>query len=185
MRKVITPIALTFIVITAFAQTDDTGKPEITRIYIALGAGLDFGGFGLNLMAMPSEHFGVFAGGGYNLVGFGFNGGARIFFNKQTKPFRPYIMAMYGYNAAFHIKNAEQYNKIFYGPTFGFGIDLGSRRGNDRFWTFALNFPIRDPKIDEYISDLKTQHGVTFTQNLPSVAVSVGYRIGMGKKNGY
>lgn len=83
---------------------------------------------------------------------------------------------MYGYNAAIRVPGASQYDKIFYGPTLGGGIDLHSLRHKKGYWSFALLIPIRSADVNHYIDDLKTNHGVTFKNELLPVGFSIGYR---------
>lgn len=176
MRKTIISLALFFVAATALAQTDEAEKPQFARSYFGPGMGLDYGGFGVNIMVMPAEHLGLFLGAGYNLVGVGFNGGARLFLNRTTHTVRPYFTGMYGYNTVIRVSGAEQYNKVFYGGSIGFGLDIAASRDN-RFWTIALNVPLRGSEVDSYVDSLKGK-GITFTKNLLPVAITIGYRIG-------
>ncbi len=83
---------------------------------------------------------------------------------------------MYGYNAAIAVSNATEYNKLFYGPTFGFGIDYRSSKESIGYWSFAILVPIRSSDVDNYIDDLKTNHGATFSSSLSPIGISLGYR---------
>ncbi len=89
----------------------------IDKFTFGIGGGLDYGGFGGNLLLYPQKNFGLFVGGGYALAGFGFNAGAKIRYIKdeQASKFTPYFMGMYGYNAAIAVTDATEFNKLFYG----------------------------------------------------------------------
>jgi hypothetical protein len=166
-----------FLVIVLNAQN----QPSITRIpdkaTIGLGMGLDYGGFGANFLYYPQKNIGLFVGGGYAIVDFGFNGGIklRLVSDKPSAKISPYLLAMYGYNAVIGVSNATEYNKIFYGPSLGFGFDF-SRPEKRGYWAVALIIPLRGSEVNTYIDDLKDNHGVTFKNDLLPIAVSIGYR---------
>jgi hypothetical protein len=143
-----------------------------------VGMGLDYGGFGANFLLYPQKNIGIFAGAGYAIAGVGYNVGGKLRFlsDKNLKRTSFYLTAMYGYNAAIKIVNADNYNKLFYGTTIGFGIDLRNKN-NKGLWTFGLLIPIRISEVDEYIDDLTDNLGVDFKNELMPVAISAGYRI--------
>jgi hypothetical protein len=147
---------------------------EFTRLYVAPGIGLDFGGIGLNFTAMATRHIGFFAGLGYNFHGVGTNGGVRVFITDEHASVRPYFSLMYGYNAVVVIKNADQYNRTFYGTSLAFGTDIKASENN--FWTVGVGIPIRNSEVEPYMNYLKS-NGVTFGRRLLPVTLSLGYRI--------
>ena len=126
-------------------------------------------------MVCPSSNIGLFAGVGYAFSGMGVNAGAKIRF-APTKKCSPFLLAMYGYNAAIAITNASQYNKTFYGGTIGIGLDCRSSFQRKGYWSFALLVPFRGSEVSDYIDDLKNNHGVEFKNNLLPIALSIGYR---------
>jgi hypothetical protein len=87
-----------------------------------------------------------------------------------------FILLMYGYNAAIVVKNALKYNKFFYGPSFGFGLDLRLKPPKRVYWSFALLIPVRSREVDQYIDDLKTKQGAEFKNDLAPLGFSFGYR---------
>ena len=91
--------------------------------YLGLGLGQDFGGIGFRVDVLPEDHISLFAGLGYALAGFGYNVGAHARLLPGHKVC-PYVTAMYGYTAVITVKNASQYDKIYYGPTFGAGLEV-------------------------------------------------------------
>jgi hypothetical protein len=140
--------------------------------------GLDHGGFGVNLVLYPGKNFGVFGGVGYALAGTGFNAGLKIKLvgpNHKSHVF-PYLLAMYGYNAAIAIYNAEEYNKLFYGPSFGLGFDIRQKWEKKGYLTIALIVPVRNNDANDYIDHMEDR-GVEFTNKLYPVGFSVGYHI--------
>jgi hypothetical protein len=148
------------------------------KMNVGLGAGIDYGGFGGRFTVLPYEKLGMFAGVGYNLDGLGFNAGAQYKFSVD-KRVRPYVIAMYGYNGV--IVTEETYNgddsETYYGPSFGFGIELKGRRNENNFWNFELLLPIRPSEFQDDIDALKAA-GYTVTDPWP-VAFSIGYHFGL------
>jgi len=187
MKKIIFSIVAVFLLISGSIKAQT--KEEITiepimlpadQISLGLGMGFDYGGFGGNLLFYPQQNIGLFAGVGYAIAGTGFNAGikARLLNKKGNQKLRPYLMAMYGYNAAIAVSGAEQYNKLFYNFSFAVGFDYCRNPTlKKNFWSFALTIPVRGEEVQEYMDDLKDNHGVEFKNSLPPVGVSIGYHI--------
>jgi hypothetical protein len=153
--------------------------PFADNFNIGFGYGLDYGGIGGNLTVYPQKNIGLFVGGGYALAGFGYNAGIklRLLPNHGTSKVRPYLEGMYGYNAAIVVVNNTQYNRLFYGPSVGAGLDIGSLAKNKGYLSIAILVPIRSPDANNYIDDLRTNYGVSFANNLLPIAFSIGYRV--------
>jgi hypothetical protein len=161
-----------------FNYPADISSERIEKSSIGFGMGLDHGGYGINLVLYPDKNIGVFGGIGYAIVGTGFNAGLKIKLvgvNHKTHVF-PYLLGMYGYNAAIAVINAKEYNKFFYGPSFGLGFDIRQKWGKRGYLTIALIVPLRKKDVQDYI-DLLKMRGVEFENNLFPVAFSVGYHI--------
>jgi hypothetical protein len=154
----------------------DTRKPDIVNF--GPGIGFDYGGIGANIMVYPQKNVGIFFGGGYAVAGFGYNAGVKF----RLSPVRPsvvnpYFTAMYGYNAAVAISNSPQFNKLFYGPTLGAGLDIRSRKPVSKgFLSIALMVPIRNSDAQNYIDFLKNEYGASFSSNLLPIGFSIGYK---------
>jgi hypothetical protein len=166
-------------------QTGQSGQTDQQYIVsdndktsLGIGFGMDYGGIGGNLLVYPQNNIGLFAGVGYAFAGVGYNLGVklRLITEKHTSGVSAYLVGMYGYNAAISVTNADQFNKLFYGPTFGFGLDYKSFPSKRSYWTFSLLVPIRGSEVDDYITDLKNNHGVVFKNDLLPIAFSIGYR---------
>jgi hypothetical protein len=185
MKKLtITPLIF-LISITVQLNAQDTIQQDpiyetrqTDKVSIGIGAGLDFGGFGGNIIYYPIQNVGLFGGVGYALAGAGYNVGLKFRYipDKPTSKIDPYGMIMYGYNAAIAVLNAKQYNKLFYGPTLGIGIDFHRKPMNKGYWSFALLIPIRSSAVNEYMDDLENNHGAEFQNRLFPVGISVGYK---------
>jgi hypothetical protein len=176
MTKIVIFILCLFIFsfIKSDAQNKETVSVPYDRFSLGLGAGFDYGGFGINIAGYPQKNIGLFAGAGYAIGGYGFNAGVK-FRIVSKKIFNPYAVAMYGYNAAVAVSGYPQYNKLFYGPTVGAGFDLvpHSRKG---YFSFAILIPIRSEDANNYMNDLTTNNGVTFNNKLLPIGFSIGYK---------
>ena len=158
-----------------FKKSTDTPDSEFDKVSIGVGVGIDYGGYGANLLVYPQKNIGFFVGAGYAFAGIGTNVGIKIRHIKTTSKIRPYLTAMHGYNTAIAVSNSKSYSRLFYGTTIGFGIDTRPRLDLNRHFSFGLLLPIRSTNIDEYLNTLKSQ-GVTFKKSLYPFAISIGYR---------
>ena len=109
------------------------------------------------------------------MAGAGFNAGVKFRFVSETSRVAPFLTAMYGYNTAIVVSNAATYNKMFYGPSAGVGIDFARGPEKKGYWSLALIVPIRGSEVDNYLNDLRTQHSVSIGSPSP-VSFSIGYR---------
>ncbi len=164
--------------INVSAQENSAVVPDYDKISLGLGMGLDYGGFGGNILYYPAPKIGLFIGVGYPLAGVGYNVGVklRLLTNKPSKV-NAYLLGMYGYNSSIYIKDGKDFNKLFYGPTFGLGLDTHYNPKKTGYWSFALLIPVRGSDVDDYINDLKNNHNVEFKNDLFPLGFSVGYRI--------
>jgi hypothetical protein len=160
----------------AQVNKEDVRNPDITSI--GFGLGFDYGGIGGNFMVYPQKNIGIFIGGGYAFAGMGYNAGIKLRLTPgNSSVVNPYITAMYGYNASVSITDNPQYDKLFYGPTLGFGIDIRSRKpSSSGYLSIALMIPIRNSDAQNYIDLLKTEYGASFSTNLPPIGLSIGYK---------
>lgn len=180
MKKMLLSIICCLVLIPANVKAQDTLQISVSadKFSVGLGGGLDYGGFGANLLICPAKNIGLFAGAGYAFAGLGFNGGIklRIVPSAPNKKVSPYFLAMYGYNAAIAVSGASEYNKMFYGATIGAGIDLRARPESRGYWSVALLLPFRSPDVSDYMDELTNSHGVEFKNDLLPVGFSIGYR---------
>jgi hypothetical protein len=166
-----------FISINSYAQRRFADEPTtVDRFAFGLGLGFDYGGFGANVIGYPQKNIGIFLGVGYALIGAGYNCGLKFRFLAHDKPPRtvPYLTGMYGYNAAVGVSGASQYNKFFYGPSFGAGLDLYPKHKKSGYWSLAVMVPVRSPDVNNYIDYLKTQ-GASFNNSLIPISFSAGF----------
>lgn len=168
---------------TAIAQADTTknsatthksSKDEPYEHAMGLGAGLDYGGLGINLQVFPHKNFGILGGGGYALAGLGWNAGIKARVTPGKYKVIPYVIAMYGYNTAIVVANGGA-KELFYGFSVGIGIDIPLKKSNYPCISIGLTVPFRHAAVDDYINYLKS-HGVKFEHRLLPVTFSLGIR---------
>lgn len=171
-------LLICFLQISYFSNAQDSipVKKKTDKVTLGLGIGLEYGGLGGNLLYYPVENIGVFAGVGTALAGMGYNAGLKVRILSDSARVNLYTMAMYGYNASIYIPDAKTYNKLFYGVTFGLGLDTRYNPKKDGYWTFALLIPIRGSDVSAYMDDLEKNHNIKFSNGLFPVAITIGYR---------
>ena len=141
-----------------------------------LGLGIDYGGFGTRFTVLPDKHVMLFIALGYNLNDLGVNAGGGYLITPDKK-FCPYFIGMYGYNAVIVIENASRYNKTYYGPSFGFGMEFIKRFGNN-FWNIELLAPLRSTHYEDDLRNIKNNPQIRLDSEPPPFAFSVGYHFG-------
>jgi hypothetical protein len=185
MKQVLISVVLLLVSFSAYPQknqdTDEYDEnyefPENKQVGVSLGLGLgiDYGGIGGKFTFAPAKHFVLFAAVGYNFNNAGFNGGM-IFRMAPEKKVSPFATVMYGYNAVIVVQGVEQANKTYYGPTFGFGIELKAKSNN--FWNFGVNIPVRSGEYKDDFDALDRNPDIDMTAPFP-VAISVGYHFAL------
>ncbi len=180
-------LLIIFVLLSFFSRgQNDPEKIKLDRASFGLGMGQVYGGFGANFLTYPNKNFGLFIGGGYAIVNFGFNVGvkARVISNYKKSSISPFATFMYGYHTAIDIQGASGLSKMFYGFTFGVGLDFSFRNSVQRkgYWSFAILIPKRSDEVDEYIDELKTKHGVRFSNARSAATISLGYNFIITKK---
>jgi hypothetical protein len=158
----------------ARAARDSTNTADIFTT--GIGFGQDYGLIGFNITVYPQKNVGLFLGAGFAVAGFGYNAGIKLraLPNHGRSIVRPFLLGMYGYVEAVAVTHDPQYNKIFYGPTVGGGIDIGPTTGKG-YLSLAIFVPFRSPDVQNYIDELRAS-GVTINNNLVPVTFSIGYK---------
>jgi hypothetical protein len=176
MKKILLMIVVATTMATPLWAQSGDGKPDIASknsMYLGLGGGFDYGGFGGRLEFLPTSHFGLFGGLGYNLLSVGWNLGASYKFLPNAKV-SPTVCAFYGYNAVLKVENAEEYNITSYGVTFGGGVNIKlGRRGN--MLSINLFVPIRSEKFKDNYDAVKNDPRIEMKSELLPIGISVGY----------
>ena len=150
-------------------------KPD--KLSVGIGFGLDNGGIGASLHYYFQKNIGIFVGVGDALINVGYNAGIKFrIISDEVKPsINPYFIGMYGYNTVIKVKNLPAYNKMFYGPSVGFGLDIRPNYKNNYF-SIAILLPIRGSEVSDYINNLESME-TEFKYGLLPIAVSLSYRI--------
>ena len=153
---------------------------------LGFGFGIDYGGFlGAKFEVSPIDRLGIFASGGYYLIGFGWQVGALGYIIPKTtaKTFRLAGKFMYGTNSVIWVVNdqggpssvGDEYNKIYLGPTFGIVAQLRFGANKKNGFDIDLNYMIRDSGFYDDYNRMKNDPRLTdVTEPLP-VSFSIGY----------
>jgi hypothetical protein len=169
---------VTLFLTTLFLNAQDTisSKTKQPNTAVGFGVGLDYGGYGANVLVHFTPSIGIFGGFGNALIDFGYNVGikAGLIPNKRT-PANVFACLMYGYNTIIKVSGASQYNKIFYGFSLGGGLDFRIRKKALGYFNITLFYPIRGDDVKNYIDDLNNNHNVKGENDLFPLAGSFGY----------
>lgn len=181
MKQFFTVLFALTISFTLFAQQDPNAK---NSFHLGFGAGLPYGGLGVNALFNANKNIGIFGGGGYNFLRFGWNAGLKYSFagKDSVKKSVPFVTAMYGYNAVLNVNYAGtgfylRQTGVYLGPSFGGGIDIKAKRF-DNFLSLAVLVPVRSRAFTDQYNALKNS-GVNFTFPSFPVLLSVGYHVGL------
>lgn len=142
-----------------------------------IGVGIDYGGFGGRFAFRTSPKFALLAGLGYNLNGLGYNFGGAYRFSPGKRTV-PYLSAIYGYNAVIVIDGASQYNKTYYGPSLGFGLEFHSRRKPANYFNLELYLPFRPSEFTNDLNAIKNNPMFTLKSEPLPIGISLGYHWG-------
>jgi len=144
---------------------------------VGVGFGMDYGGIGVNYTAYLAKNIGVFAGAGYAFAKIGYNVGMKFrYVPKNTAAkLNPFVLAMYGYNAAFTVTSEPSYSKLFTGFTAGIGTDFRANPQSKGYFSVALLFPFQNSDVKSYDEYLTTNFEGEFQNWVKSVGFSLGY----------
>jgi hypothetical protein len=147
---------------------------------IGLGLGLDYGGvFGAKFTYSPIKYLGIFAAGGYQVGGFGWQFGVKGYFIPKTsrKGFRPNLKVMYGINAAIYIENYDKYDKLYPGFSLGPGMEFRFGRLKKHGFDIDLNFPIRSQDYYDDYDIIKNDPNIVIEVEPLPITISMGYHM--------
>jgi hypothetical protein len=171
MNKLISAVGILLIAYTTcYAQEE----PVNSKVNIGLGIGFDYGGFGGRLSFLPAKNVALFGALGYNFMGAGYNVGATVRL-APDKRVCPTLSAMYGYNAVLKVSGASKYDVTSYGPSFGLGLELKSKRNPKTFWHVELLLPVRSKKFKDKYDAAKNDPSIEFKSDIIPVGFSFGY----------
>ena len=155
-------------------------KPEHRWGDAGVGFGIDYGGLvGAKVTFYPIPFMGIFAAGGWEFVGIGWNVGClgRLIPANGTHSARPYFKVMYGVNAATTVSGISRYDKMFYGVTVGFGIETRFGKFKKGGINIDLNLPFRSPDYFDMVNRMKNDPMVKMTSSTIPITLSIGYNV--------
>lgn len=161
-------------------QSKNTSSDSITHetVSFGIGAGLDYGGIGVNGSVFLRKNIGVFLGLGYNLIGPGYNAGLKYKFQTKNPNAKTVInlLAMYGYNGAIKIteKSGNSISKVYHGPAFGIELDTRKTLKQKSYLSVGLLVPVRPDFYTDY-NNFKNQ-GASFNFPPLPVLLTLGYK---------
>ena len=159
---------------TGIGKAPDKSFTNLSSVInIGMGAGIDYGGFGTRINYIPTDRLEFFGGIGYNLVNAGFSGGIEYLIFRKSKV-RPYIGAMYGYNAVLMAEGPGVKKRTFYGPSWNIGLEIWEPNSSG-FCNVELILPIKSPDFYESMSYLKKNSRVEWKYVLPPIGLGFGY----------
>lgn len=151
------------------SSNNQTNKPDIPKISVGLGFGLDYGGDLGTRVTLPINNLSFFASLGYFTIGMGYNAGAVLRFFSE-KAVCPYMIGMYGSNA--YIKVAGVNNSPYFGVSVGGGIEIRSKKLKNYF-SVSLIAPIRSESYEKNILLIKQNYNSI--KKPDNVFLSFGY----------
>ncbi|MBX2978669.1 MAG: hypothetical protein KF905_05180 [Flavobacteriales bacterium] len=142
-----------------------------------IGFGQPYGGLGGQFQVRPWQPVALFAGGGYALAGLGYNVGMNLRLSPNSRVC-PLITGMYGYNAAIAVRGLPEENQLYYGTSFGIGLEIHGLRQPRRYWSVQVIFPQRPTEYEDDLDALDKRPDVEILQRPWSFTVAVGYHFG-------
>lgn len=145
--------------------------------YFGAGLGIPYGGIGFRVTVTLDKGQDVqpvgFLALGYALSGVGYNVGAAIRIRPEQR-LVPVVSAMYGYNAAIKVIGLSEYDKVYYGPTFGVGMEIGVANEGAHI-QLEINVPFRSRAFTEDLNALQRNPQVTGLRDPSPLAFAIGY----------
>lgn len=179
-KQLFTIVLLSISIFSVHAQdkaisesTSSNFERKADKVSLGFGLGLDYGGIGGNITAYPVKNIGLFVGVGSNIIGLGYNVGAKFRYVEPSSILSPFVTIMYGYNTVVAVEDDSSLNKTFYGMTYGLGVDFRLSKHSNNYFSVGVLLPQRGSEVDKYMDD----NGIVLETDLPSYAVSLGYRI--------
>lgn len=151
---------------------------QIKGLFIGVGVGQDVGGLpGARLTYWITPHLSGFIGGGWALVGGGYNAGVEVRFSSRSRT-SFFMTGMYGYNGAIRVKGKESLNEIYFGPTAGIGLMLRQRHLLN-YWRFSVNLPFRSQEMLDDWQGIRDRPEIDIRQDLLPITIGVGYHFAL------
>ncbi|MFK7952571.1 MAG: hypothetical protein AB8B73_06965 [Ekhidna sp.] len=147
---------------------------ESGQTSVGIGLGLSYGALGLKISNNVFTNTSLFAGFGYHVVSLGYNFGVQYSIPTEGQV-EVYLNGMYGTNAIVKIIGLPEYDNIYRGPSFGFGIKLNSNQKEGNYWDLGLIIPVTSSEFKQSVEDIENDSRVAeFTKASP-VLINIGY----------
>jgi hypothetical protein len=169
MKKLIIILIAILSVHLVNAQTD------YNKFSFGAGIGLNYGGFGANFSFAPIQYLSITAHSGFNLVDLNAGIGANLYLLPRTKLYRPILKAFYGYNGVILVIGKSEYNKSYYGPTFGIGNEFRFGKARRHGFDIDLLIPIRPQEFSDDVDEMQNDPEVSSFNEPSPVAFSLAY----------
>lgn len=153
---------------------------------IGLGLGLDYGGvLGAKFTYTPIKYLGIFAAGGLQVGGFGWQVGAKGYIISKTSKhgFRPNVKAMYGVNASIYVVDdltkavVDEYTEIYHGFSIGPGIEMRFGRLKKIGLDVDINFPFRSEEFWDDWEEVQNDPSIEDTVDPNAFTISIGFHM--------
>ncbi|OFX18275.1 MAG: hypothetical protein A2033_17660 [Bacteroidetes bacterium GWA2_31_9] len=145
-----------------------------------IGLGLDYSGiFGVKYTFFPIKYAAVFISVGYMNVDAGYNVGLQLNILPYGTEFnlRPHIKFMYGANSSIHINGASQYNKVYYGYTYGGGFEFRFGRFKDVGFDIDFSVPLRSNDFVKDYNKILNNKTIIVYNYPPKLTIGIGFHI--------
>jgi hypothetical protein len=174
MKKILLLFTFSFLLLNSYSQEEiPEDKIIFPKMNVGFGGGIDYGGFGCRLTIVGSERLELFGAFGYNMLGLGINAGIDYRLMPRSR-ICPFIGVMYGYNAVIKVTGADQYNRIYYGPSLPLGIEFWSRR-SPNFLNLEVILPFRSSQFKLDYKHLQNLPNFISEYELLPIGISIGY----------
>jgi hypothetical protein len=157
-------------------ETENFTISEPAENNFGIGIGANYGFLGGQLQYFPSKNIGLFAGGGFAFIGFGYAIGAEVFL-QPDKRVSPFFSGMYGTNGVIAVEGFSEANKIYSGFSIGFGVRFDNARNPKNHFKVQMLIPFRK-QFDQDINTLKNNPNIVFENEPWPVLLSFGYHFG-------
>ena len=167
---------LFFVILAAPSMAQD--RAPYRGFFLGVGMGQDVGGLpGARATYWVAPYLSGFVGGGWALVGGGWNAGVELRLPSEGRT-KPFVTGMYGYNGVIRIEGLDQLNGIYLGPTVGGGIKVQQRRTRN-YWRFSINVPFRSQEMLDAWEAIKARPDVRIESDLLPITVGVGFHFSL------
>jgi hypothetical protein len=152
-------------------------KQKIRSGDIGVGAGIDYGGYGMQINQFLGPVC-IMGGYGYNQVYFMPFGGIKYYMplEEYDLNFAPYVKVIYGYNSVIIIKNGP--SEFYWGLTPGIGTEVRFGKTKSYGFNIDINIPVRTKRFKRDLDYYKLIYSDYKKDFLP-VALSLGLQVSL------